>query len=136
MRISLFAHDANPSIDRPLCYESWVEIIRLLEEGRIELLKDSRGREYAAQFKTIPAHTLQAQLRELAIEYGEIEGVARWYDGPVGVGNILGFARIQNPKREPERHHYNIPALGDHRLRWLLRFLTPEKRPQNNAVAS
>jgi hypothetical protein len=51
MRIPLFAHDANPTVDHPLCYKSRSAIVRLLQEGQIVVLKDGKGRDSAAQFK-------------------------------------------------------------------------------------
>ena len=34
------------------------------------------------------------------------------YDGPMGRGNILPFARVPNPLLKPEPLHYPIPACG------------------------
>ena len=39
---------------------------------------------------------------------------------------VASFVRIQNKLKKPERINYPIPALGDHRIRWMLRFMTPE----------
>lgn len=49
-----------------------------------------------------------------------------FYDGVLGRGNVLPFSRQQHPMRKPNALHYEIPAVGDHRLRWLYSFMTPE----------
>jgi len=36
-------------------------------------------------------------------------------DGPMGVGNLLPFYKVQNPLMQPERLHYVIPACGARR---------------------
>lgn len=35
-------------------------------------------------------------------------------DGPMGVGNLLPFAKRQNKLRAPAKLHYSIPACGAH----------------------
>ena len=47
-----------------------------------------------------------------------------FWDGPLGVGNVLPFAKQSDGKPL----HYEIPALGDHRRRWMNRFMAgPDK---------
>lgn len=36
------------------------------------------------------------------------------FDGPMGVGNLLPFAKRQNKLRAPAKLHYSIPACGAH----------------------
>jgi hypothetical protein len=43
-----------------------------------------------------------------------IAEVSRFWDGPLGVGNLMPFARVQNPLMHPARLHYPIPAAGAH----------------------
>lgn len=38
--------------------------------------------------------------------------VQAWIDGPLGIGNVLPFTRIQHPMRHPDKVNYPIPALG------------------------
>jgi hypothetical protein len=51
-----------------------------------------------------------------------------FWDGPVGVGNVAPFSRVQNKMLKPETINYPIPALGDHRMRWQASFMVPESR--------
>ena len=63
MAIPLFAHDADERVDRPLCYKSRDKILSMLRTGSIEVLRDSKGKEWAAKFRPIVEHTLQSQLQ-------------------------------------------------------------------------
>jgi hypothetical protein len=36
------------------------------------------------------------------------------------------FSRVQDKLRKPTPIHYPIPAMGDHRLRWMYSFMIPE----------
>jgi hypothetical protein len=36
---------------------------------------------------------------------------------------LIPFSRVTNPLMYPSHLHYQIPAKGDHRLRWLNRFM-------------
>jgi len=47
-----------------------------------------------------------------------------YIDGPIGVGNLIPFSKPpQNPLQEPDKLHYEIPAVCDHRMRWLAHFM-------------
>ena len=41
---------------------------------------------------------------------------------------VRSFVRVQDKLRKPKPLHYPIPALADHRIRWLLSFMTPEQK--------
>lgn len=51
-----------------------------------------------------------------------IAGAARaergvgFYDGPIGIGNVLPFSRSSNPLFAPDKLHYEIPRAGDRGL--------------------
>ena len=62
MSIPLFAHDANVSIDGPLCHRTHGEIVELLRTGQVLVLRNARGKEWAVQFKRLLEHTLASQL--------------------------------------------------------------------------
>lgn len=54
------------------------------------------------------------------------------WDGYLGVGNALPFGKVQSKFQKPHALHYEIPALGDHRIKWLSRFMEkiePEMAP-------
>lgn len=65
MSIPLFAHDANPAADKHLCTVSRTRVFELLADGQVVILKNSKGREWAVQFKPILEHTLKSQLTAL-----------------------------------------------------------------------
>lgn len=81
MRIPLFAHDANPRVDRPLCYKSHDQIVRMLEDESIKLLYDKKGREFGVQFLPVgeaAERTLQSQLEAyMASEMHNLEPAER-----------------------------------------------------------
>jgi hypothetical protein len=54
-----------------------------------------------------------------------IETKISFYDGPLGIGNLLPFSRIPNGT---EKHHYPIPAMADHRIAWLKSFMAIPNR--------
>lgn len=62
------------------------------------------------------------------------ESMRGWFDGFLGTGNLLPFARTQSKLRAPDSISYPIPAVCDHRLRWLQSFMTPE-RADASAIA-
>jgi hypothetical protein len=62
MSIPLFAHDANPASDRPLCTVSRTTVLEMIAEGRVRILVNAKGKEYGVQFKLIVEHTLRSQL--------------------------------------------------------------------------
>ncbi len=62
MSIPLFCHSANAAVDRPLCHKSREQVIQMLREGTIQILRNSKGKEWAVQFKPVLEHTLAAQL--------------------------------------------------------------------------
>lgn len=62
------------------------------------------------------------RLEEVALDAVPITSPATW-DGFLGVGNALPFGKIQSRFQKPHKLHYEIPAMGDHRLRWLGRFM-------------
>lgn len=41
------------------------------------------------------------------------EALATYVDGPMGIGNLLPWAKVQNPNMAPEHLHYRIPAVAD-----------------------
>lgn len=49
--------------------------------------------------------------------------VGATWDGFLGVGNALPFGKVQSKFQKPNKLHYEIPALGDHRIKWLSRFM-------------
>ena len=65
MRIPLFAHDANERVDSPICYKSHDAIVDMLKTKSIVLLRNNRGKEWAAKFIRIVGHTLQDQLEQI-----------------------------------------------------------------------
>jgi hypothetical protein len=50
-----------------------------------------------------------------------------FWDGLLGTGNALPFARVQNPVCKPDSISYPVPACADHRIRWMNSFMAPEK---------
>lgn len=50
------------------------------------------------------------------------------WDGLLGVGNLVPFSKSHNPSTFPDKLHYNIPAYGDHRLRWMNAFIDTAPR--------
>jgi hypothetical protein len=60
------------------------------------------------------------KLRQAVLKIEQIkERMMGFSDGPLGVGNALPFAKQSDGKPL----HYAIPALCDHRLRWMNRFM-------------
>lgn len=56
-----------------------------------------------------------------------------YFEGPLGIGNLLPFSRIPNGT---EKHHYPVPACGDHRIQWMNSFIdTAVRRPSPTAMA-
>jgi hypothetical protein len=39
--------------------------------------------------------------------------IRAWINGPLGIGNLIPFARVQNKDIAPARYHYEIPHAGD-----------------------
>jgi hypothetical protein len=62
MSIPLFAHNANCRVDTPVCHKSREQVIEMLREGSVVILRNTKGKEWAVQFKPIPEHTLASQL--------------------------------------------------------------------------
>ena len=49
MSIPLFAFDANPQIDRPICSKSRAEVVEMLREGSVFVLRNKKGKEFGVQ---------------------------------------------------------------------------------------
>lgn len=66
MRIPLYAHDANPYVDKHLCYKSRTQVINLLLTGQVYVVRDFNGRESGVQFISLSAaeHTLPTQMKK------------------------------------------------------------------------
>jgi len=80
MRIPLFAHDANPAVDRALVYKSHNQVLELLHTGQVVVLRNARGKEWAVQFRRILENTLASQLATFlaaAPDVGEAENSAK-----------------------------------------------------------
>jgi len=72
----------------------------------------------------VSAHLIQkVAIREVPSE----ESMRGWFDGFLGTGNLLPFAKSQSKLRAPDSINYPIPAACDHRLRWLNSFMSKEK---------
>jgi hypothetical protein len=72
----------------------------------------------------VSAHLIQkVAVREVPSE----ESMRGWFDGFLGTGNLLPFAKSQSKLRAPDSINYPIPAACDHRLRWLNSFMSKEK---------
>jgi hypothetical protein len=62
MSIRVFAHDANPGVDRHLCTKSREEVVEMIRCGSVHVLRNARGKEWAVQFVRIVERTLASQL--------------------------------------------------------------------------
>lgn len=43
------------------------------------------------------------------------EKAKEFWDGPMGIGNLLPWSKVQNPNMAPEHLHYQLPACADRR---------------------
>jgi hypothetical protein len=96
----VFAWDANPSIDRFAFKQSEARATELVQSGRGYFVTPHDG--YTAVQLSPPA--------EIGLERSAGKTVAL-------------PTQILNKVQHPPRLHYSVPAVGDHRKRWLKRFL-------------
>lgn len=51
-----------------------------------------------------------------------------------GSSNLLPFGRVIDPLMKPPSISYPIPAMGDHRLRWMQHFMISEKQKVSTKI--
>jgi len=69
MRISLFTHDANPGIDRPLCHKSKTYIARLILEKSAFMIDERRAQLYPpVAVLCVDRRDLMAAGREIGVQ--------------------------------------------------------------------
>ena len=73
MSIPVFAHDANPAVDRHLFTTDRETVILKIRMGEVTVLRNRKGKEWAVQFKPVGAeNTLQSQLKAFLESHPEV----------------------------------------------------------------
>lgn len=104
MRISVFAWDANPAVDRRLYPVSVTQAVSMLAEKRVQELTLPDGRR--ALQKLPPLEILEKR-------------AAR---------SLVPFGRVYDKLMHPPKLNYSVPAVADRNLSWHWRFMHVEKQ--------
>ena len=120
MRIALFAAACNPAIDPPLVRKSAVYVAALIAAGRAFAL-DLAGQPQALQGSTDTATIMLALTIARSAQLAGPRRELDWNENVCSRVAVVPFSRVPNKLLAPEKHHYPIPAVADHRLRYDLR---------------